>query len=236
MGHTHAAGRATGCRSSGQASWSPSSRGAPNRDGGAKQARSGPLGLVLLLALAGLGLVGCSPADEAADSSPAGASSAAMQSGPAASSEAVQPSTIFLVRHAEKADEPEDDPGLTPEGRERARDVARLLVDAEITHVHSSDFERTRHTGQPLADELGLSMNLYDHGDPGPFLDEVMATPGRHVIVGHSNTLPDLAERLGGDGYGEIVEAWEYNRLYILTPSPQGMETVLLRFGAPVSP
>jgi len=200
MRHTHERGRATGRRSGGE---------------GIRQARSGLSGLVLLLALAGLGLAGCSPA---------------------ASSEAVGASTIFLVRHAEKADEPEDDPGLTPEGRERAHDVARLLVDAEVTHVHSSDFERTRHTGQPLADELGLSMNLYDHSDPGPFLDEVMATSGRHVIVGHSNTLPDLAERLGGEGYGEIVEAWEYNRLYILTPSPQGMETVLLRFGAPVSP
>lgn len=181
-------------------------------------------------------LVGCSPGGEPSETGIDRAPLDTMPSSSIVSSEGVQASAVFLVRHAEKADQPEEDPGLTAEGQHRAMDVARLLVDAEVTHVHSSDFERTRRTAQPLADELGLSVNVYDHSDPGPFLDEIVATPGRHVIVGHSNTLPELAERLGGEGYGEIVEAWEYNRLYILTPGPRGIQTVLLRFGAPVSP
>jgi 2,3-bisphosphoglycerate-dependent phosphoglycerate mutase len=150
--------------------------------------------------------------------------------------EASAASSIILVRHAEKAEEPEDDPGLTPEGEERAREVARLLSDVGVTHVHSSDFLRTRATGEPLAQAMGLEIQLYDHREPGPFIGELLATPGRHLVVGHSNTLPELAELMGGEGYGEIVEEWEYDRLYILTPTRDGMETVLLRFGAHASP
>lgn len=146
------------------------------------------------------------------------------------------PSAIFLVRHAERAGEAADDPGLTPVGQERARDLGRLLRDAGITRIHSSDTRRTRETARPLADELGIEVEIYDHRDPTDFLRELEASPGRHLVVGHSNTIPDLAQELGGRGYGEIEEAWEYDRLYVLTPGRDGVETILLRFGAPASP
>jgi 2,3-bisphosphoglycerate-dependent phosphoglycerate mutase len=146
-----------------------------------------------------------------------------------------EPSVILLVRHAERAPEPEDDPGLTAVGAERARELARLLVDAGITRIHSTDTRRTRETAGPLAEVLALPVELYDASDLGAVARDLLASPGRHLVVGHSNTTPELAAALGGERHGPIHEGWEYDRLYLLTPDPGGsVGTVLLRFGPPV--
>jgi len=150
------------------------------------------------------------------------------------------PSLVVLVRHAEKAEAPADDPPLSRQGEDRARALARTLADAGITRIYSSDTRRTRDTAAPLAAALGLEIELYDAGDLPAMADRLRALPGRHVVVGHSNTTDVLSGLLGGATFGEIVEAWEYNRLYFLTPRPEvpgtapgsaGFETVLIRFG-----
>ncbi len=143
---------------------------------------------------------------------------------------------ILLVRHAERAPDPPEDPGLTSVGQERARELARLLSDAGITAIHSTDTRRTRETALPLAEGLGQALELYGTGDLEGFAAGLRNRPGRHLVVGHSNTTPELARVLGGEGYAPIEEAWEYDRLYVLTPDPQdGITTLLLRFGPPVS-
>jgi broad specificity phosphatase PhoE len=65
--------------------------------------------------------------------------------------------TIFLVRHAEKADT-SDDPLLSPAGEARAKDLARLLGDAGVTAIYTSPFRRTVKTAEPLASKLGLEI------------------------------------------------------------------------------
>jgi broad specificity phosphatase PhoE len=143
---------------------------------------------------------------------------------------------VFLVRHAERADEggmaPEEDPHLSLAGEERAGALARTLGDVGITHIHSTDYFRTRETAAPLAAVTGRSVSLYDAGDPAAFAMELKATPGRHLVVGHSNSIPDLVTALGGDSHGAI-ERMEYDRLYLVSIGPAGVETVLLRFGEP---
>jgi len=99
-----------------------------------------------------------------------------------------------------------------------------------VTHIHTSDFKRTRETGAPLAEALGLEMEVYDPTQLGRFAQELMSFPGRHLVLGHSNTTPDLVTALGGDPHGEIEEM-EYDRLYVLTLTRNGASTVLLRFG-----
>ncbi len=144
-------------------------------------------------------------------------------------------SLIVLVRHAERAGPSAEDPGLTELGSERALALARLLIDSGITAIHSTDTQRTRDTGAPLAKRLGLSIELYDGRDLEAVAEHLLALPGRHLVVGHSNTTDELSALLGGEAFGEIIEAWEYDRLYLLTPRPEGgMETVLLRYGPEV--
>ncbi len=62
------------------------------------------------------------------------------------------------------------------------------------------------------------------------FAERLRGTPGRHLILGHSNTTPDLVAALGGDPGTPIAEM-EYDRLYIVTLTESGASTVLIRFG-----
>jgi phosphohistidine phosphatase SixA len=150
------------------------------------------------------------------------------------------PDLVVLVRHAEKADEPAGDPPLSAAGAVRAAELARVLAGAGITRIHSSDTRRTMDTARPLAEALGIEIERYDPRDLEGMAARLRALPGRHLVVGHSNTTDVLSGLLGGDTFGEIVEAWEYDRLYFLAPSPAGegagATTVLLRFGARATP
>ena len=140
---------------------------------------------------------------------------------------------IFLVRHAEKTLD-KTDPGLTDAGKARALALADRLENEGITHIHSSDYIRTRDTAAPLATRLGLNVEIYDAGDLPGIAETLKTTPGRHLVVGHSNTTPQLTELLGGDGGTPIYEATEYDRLYILTTKKgEPVKSYLTRFGAP---
>ena len=142
------------------------------------------------------------------------------------------PMVVFLVRHAEKVDASQD-PDLSAAGETRAMRLARLLRDAGLDHVHSSDFIRTRETAAPIAAELDLDVELYDPGDLAALAGKIRATGGRHLVVGHSNTTPEMVDLLGGDPGSEIDES-EYDRLYVVTVGVDGTaNAVLLRYGDP---
>lgn len=147
--------------------------------------------------------------------------------------EAEVPSLVVLVRHAERAGPSADDPGLTEVGAMRAAELARLLADVGVTRIHSSDTRRTRETAAPLAERLGIPIEIYDHRDLEGFAGRLRTWPGRHLVVGHSNTTDEMSVLLGGDSFGPIVEAWEYDRLYFLSPGRAAgrMATVMIRFG-----
>lgn len=137
---------------------------------------------------------------------------------------------VYLVRHAEKADDSRDPP-LSETGKARAAELARLLTDGGVTHVWSTDFDRTRSTGRPVAVAKGLEVRFYDAGDLQGFATQLAATPGRHLVVGHSNTTPALVRALGGNP-GNLMADSEYDRLYVVTLSGAIRTTVQLRWGA----
>lgn len=149
------------------------------------------------------------------------------------------PIVIYLVRHAERIDDEvgfdassTDDPVISEIGEERARLLATMLADAAITQIHSTDLNRTRMTGAPIAEAAGIVIETYNPRDLAGFAEQLEQTPGRHLVVGHSNTTPELVAELGGDPASPIEEM-EYDRLYIVTLSDGVASTVLLRFGRP---
>jgi hypothetical protein len=99
--------------------------------------------------------------------------------------------------------------------------------------VLSSDLRRTRDTAAPLAEALGLEVELYDPLALEKLLPVLSGEPGRHLVVGQSNTTPRLAELLGGEPGEPIDEPTEYDRLYLLVLKP-GEEpvTVQTRYGS----
>ena len=150
-----------------------------------------------------------------------------------ADAEAVEvQATIYLVRHAEKVLGVQD-PNLTEAGFARAAALVGKLSDVEINYVHSTDYARTRQTAQPVADDKWLPLQIYDPSDLESFAAQIIEAGGTHLVVGHSNTTPDLVAALGGEPGEEIDEAGEYDRLYIVQVlRTGGAQTELLRYGA----
>ena len=160
-----------------------------------------------------------------------GLSFAACATAPPAGAETGASATVFLVRHAEKVKSP-DDPELHAVGEERAERLAAMLRDAGITAIHSTDFRRTRDTAAPLARVLGLDVRLYDWDELGVLAEAIRLEGGRHLVVGHSDTTPELVELLGGEPGPPIDEQDEHDRLYVVTIGADGgVTTVLLRYG-----
>ncbi len=136
---------------------------------------------------------------------------------------------VVLVRHGEKIDE-SPDAELSDAGRSRARALAAVLKDAGIEKVYSTDYARTRETARPTADALTKPVEIYDGDGLAAFARSLRANGGRALVVGHSDTTPELVKLLGGDP-GPSIASDEYDRLYLLTLFPDGtVSTVLLRF------
>ena len=139
------------------------------------------------------------------------------------------PEVIILVRHAEPAPDDTRDPALSEAGIERAGRLTALLEDARLTAVHSTAYRRTRGTATPVAERAALEVAGYDPRDLRGFATELMASPGRHLVVGHSNTTPALVELLGGDPGPPIAED-EHGRVYVLVPTRDGVRSLVLRY------
>ena len=143
----------------------------------------------------------------------------------------VQPKTIFLVRHAEKANDGTSDPSLSEKGSLRAENLSRMLSTANIEFIYSTDYKRTKETGRPLATLLNKEISIYDPRDELA-IDGILDQSGdsRILIVGHSNTIPGLVNKLiGKEEYSQLAES-EYDKLFVLTSTKDGFDCLVLTY------
>lgn len=154
---------------------------------------------------------------------------------------AQEPTVVILVRHAEKATQPASDPPLTPEGEARARALAVALQDARVDAIVTTQLQRARLTGAPLADALHFTPTIVVAGGAGharAVADTVRAKfSGRTVlVVGHSNTIPAIITALGGPRLSDLCDN-EYDGLYTLVIRPSGAVSLVQgHYGAPNGP
>ena len=127
-------------------------------------------------------------------------------------STATAQSTIFIVRHAEKADATKD-PNLSEAGRARAEALAKTLKDANITAIYATEFKRTQQTAAPLAKALGISVTTLPAKDNAAFIAKLGASTGNVLVVGHGDTIPDLIKALGISDPINIAEN-DYDNLF----------------------
>jgi phosphohistidine phosphatase SixA len=138
---------------------------------------------------------------------------------------------VYLVRHAEKVDQSED-PNLSEAGKERSLELSKVLKDVALVQIFSTNYKRTKETANPTAESKKITVELYDPSKLEDFAKKLKDLGGKHLVVGHSNTTPELVKLLGGEPGTAIDEATEYDRLYILTITKQGdLFTELLRYG-----
>jgi phosphohistidine phosphatase SixA len=136
---------------------------------------------------------------------------------------AAQGQTVFLVRHAERADStpgtsPVADPDLSEAGRARAESLAVALKDAKITAIYVTEFKRTQQTAAPLAKALGLTVKIVTSKSTTDLVKQLKAGKGNALVVGHSNTVPDVIKGLGVTTLVTIGDD-EFDNLFLVSTS-----------------
>ena len=71
--------------------------------------------------------------------------------------------------------------------------------------IYVSSTKRAQQTAAPLARSLGITMKIYDPADTPALVSAVSRETRTVLVVGHSNTVPDIIERLGGQRPAPLV-------------------------------
>ncbi|HEX8526620.1 SixA phosphatase family protein [Allosphingosinicella sp.] len=123
----------------------------------------------------------------------------------------------FVTRHLQKATG--EDPGLTEQGRACAAMLSQRLAGERIGAIYSSRARRAQETAAPLAALLGIAPILYDPADTPGLIARLRGERGAVLVVGHSNTVPDIVAGLGGERPAPIADD-RYGDLWSVSGSP----------------
>jgi phosphohistidine phosphatase SixA len=120
--------------------------------------------------------------------------------------------TLYLVRHAEKQTEGKN-PRLTQCGKERAEQLAILLSVADIKSIYSTSYQRTMSTAAPLSRKKNIAIKHYDPRELEQYSLHLKQLKENALIVGHSNTTPQLTQLLSNQKVAALSEK-EFQTLY----------------------
>jgi phosphohistidine phosphatase SixA len=152
----------------------------------------------------------------------------------------------YVVRHAEKETasvgttmSTPNDPPLSAAGRVRAIELREALRAKSITFIYSTNTIRTISTAQPLSDLRGsTTIELYNTRDSLDFLIQKLKAiqKGNSLIVGHSNTVDDIVNKLCGEVKvsGDLPDS-EYDNLYIVTKKGKRYRFQNKTYGTPTN-
>jgi broad specificity phosphatase PhoE len=165
-------------------------------------------------------------------------SGACVTAAPAAGG-AARSTAIYVVRHAERASSSDPDSPLSEAGVARAQALAEALVDAGVDAIITSQYMRTKSTAAPLAERLGLAVEVARVSDPVASSEalarRILANHAGEtvLVVGHSNTVPMIVRALGGVEVGPLGDS-DYGDIFLVVARPgAAVATIKTRFGAP---
>jgi broad specificity phosphatase PhoE len=142
--------------------------------------------------------------------------------------------TIVLIRHAEKQVGAISDAPLSPPGEVRAARLAQMFGDASsfgrIRKIYVTDTRRTQQTAAGIAQRLSLTPEIVaGKADPKEFARRVLRENrgGRALVVGHSNSVPEIVAALSGQQDVPPIADEEFDTLYVVTVPTIGRASVL---------
>jgi broad specificity phosphatase PhoE len=148
---------------------------------------------------------------------------------------------LVLIRHADRDIPPvgtPDYPGpsLNDKGMARSRKLVHVLSTTGIQAIYTSNYPRAVMTAKPFFNEhTGLPrVQLYPATE---LKDHILAHhAGQTVlVVGHSNTVPDLIGLLGGPSL-PVIDDCEFDNLFVLVRySATSASVTKLKYGEPTS-
>lgn len=149
----------------------------------------------------------------------------------------VTTTTVIVLRHAEKQLGTIDDPPLSTEGEARALRLAEMLTGegalGRVTAVYASDTRRAEQTATPLAQRLRLPVQRYPGRDVAGLVAGIRReyAGGVVVVVGHSNTVPEIVAALSRGRYKPQPNGMaddDFGTMYVVT-LPRWAPAALLR-------
>lgn len=146
--------------------------------------------------------------------------------------------TYYIVRHAEKAAPATGadtrDPELSETGKQRAETLAAIIPARNIKQVFVTSTIRSRSTAAPVAAIAHVTPSVYPGNPDSTFIAGLRLLHGATLVVGHSNTVDDLVNKLTGKTFvrGDLPET-VFDRLYIITRKKNRFGFTENRFGPP---
>lgn len=153
--------------------------------------------------------------------------------------------TVYVVRHAEKevagnnTAMTANNPELSEAGKVRAIVLREELKKKRVVHIYSTNTIRTISTAKPLSEQSGIPVQLYNTTDSLEyFINSVKAMKkGNVLIVGHSNTVDDVVNKLCGETKiaGDLADT-EYDNLFIVKLKGKKAKFSKKKYGYPSNP
>lgn len=154
----------------------------------------------------------------------------------------------YIVRHAEKAIVTKDslgfstaNPPLSEPGQVRAVVLREELKNKNIRNIFSTNYHRTVATARPLQAVL-KNIPIQQYNSSKDSLDAFIAQlkairKGSVLIVGHSNTVDDMVNKLTGEKSmpGDLQDG-DYDNMYIILKKKDKMEFSQKKYGYPSNP
>ena len=105
-----------------------------------------------------------------------------------------------------------------------------MLADSGVDAIYASELQRTQQTAAPLAARVHVTPTIVPAKDTAALVKAIRARhSGVVVVVGHSNTLPDIISALGGPKV-EISDT-QYDNLFVLTVGASQSSLLRLHYG-----
>ncbi|MEZ0539966.1 SixA phosphatase family protein [Fibrella arboris] len=124
--------------------------------------------------------------------------------------------TLYIVRHAERANDT-DTTSLSAEGLRRADQLAQRLVGVRLDTIYVTPYTRTRQTASPTAQSKGLPLTQYPASPVTKLTQRVRTFRNKSaLVVGHSNTILEIAKALGTTPRLQRIEHGDYANLLIV--------------------
>ncbi|MEO6682188.1 MAG: histidine phosphatase family protein, partial [Ginsengibacter sp.] len=106
---------------------------------------------------------------------------------------------------------------LSSDGLKRAQDLKDTLTSRKIDLIYVSTFLRTQQTAQATATAKGLSLNIYSPDITAGFIARLKKMKRKKLlVVGHSDTVPDILQGLSQQSVAPIPGN-DFDNLYIIT-------------------
>ncbi len=122
--------------------------------------------------------------------------------------------TYYIVRHAEKADSTRDTQ-LSVKGHIRAEALRDALISENITKIFVTNYRRTQQTAEPLATKSGIAPTEVFANQTTELVQQLKAIKGGNVlIVGHSNTVPEIIDKLMENPQNVTIAEKDFDNLF----------------------